>query len=113
MRVWRGTGHRDIQRWDKSIMRRQINLWLCAALFAASLPLAAQEAVTGEPDVTIRQDGDRTIEEYRVNGFLYAIKIIPKVGAPYFLVAVDDDGSFVRADQPQGMRIPSWKIFEW
>jgi len=26
---------------------------------------------------------------------------------------VDDDGNFTRADSPSGMRIPSWKIFEW
>ncbi len=73
----------------------------------------AQEPVTGEPDVVIRQEGDRTVEEYRVNGFLYAIKVIPNAGPPYFLVAVDDEGNFMRSDQPEGMRIPSWKIFEW
>jgi hypothetical protein len=73
----------------------------------------AQESVTAEPDVVIRQEGDRTVEEYRVNGFLYAIKVIPKAGPPYYLVAVDDEGNFMRSDQPEGMRIPSWKIFEW
>ncbi|WP_339843162.1 DUF2782 domain-containing protein [uncultured Halopseudomonas sp.] len=73
----------------------------------------AQEALTGEPEVVIRQEGDRTVEEYRVNGFLYAIKVIPNSGVPYFLVAVDDEGNFMRSDQPEGMRIPSWKIFEW
>ncbi len=113
MQLWHKVGHQVIHRQGKSIMRRGINRWLSACLLVAVMPLAAQEPVTGEPEVTIRREGDRTIEEYRVNGFLYAIKITPKVGAPYFLVAVDDDGSFVRADQPQGMRIPSWKIFEW
>ena len=94
-------------------MTRTLNRWLGAMALAISMPLLAQDQITGEPDVTIRQEGDRTIEEYRVNGFLYAIKIIPQVGAPYFLVAVDDDGNYMRADQPEGMRIPSWKIFEW
>lgn len=94
-------------------MTRTFSRWLGALLFAVSLPVLAQEPITGEPDVTIRQEGDRTIEEYRVNGFLYAIKITPKVGPPYFLVAVDDDGNYMRADQPEGLRIPSWKIFEW
>ena len=59
------------------------------------------------------KEGDRTVEEYRVNGFLYAIKVTPKTGAPYYLVAVDEDGNYVRSDQPNGLRIPSWKIFEW
>lgn len=94
-------------------MTRTLIRWVGAMALAVSMPLLAQEQITGEPDVTIRQEGDRTIEEYRVNGFLYAIKIIPKVGAPYFLVAVDDDGNYMRADQPEGLRIPSWKIFEW
>ncbi|PKM29925.1 MAG: DUF2782 domain-containing protein [Gammaproteobacteria bacterium HGW-Gammaproteobacteria-11] len=79
---------------------------------SVSLPLQAQDA-TGEPDVVIRQEGDRTVEEYRLNGFLYAIKVTPQNGPPYYLVAVDDEGNFVRSDQPEGMRIPSWKIFEW
>lgn len=95
-------------------MTRMIGRGLAALILVASFTVLAQEEpLTGEPEVTIRQEGDRTIEEYRLNGFLYAIKITPKHGAPYFLVAVDDDGNFTRADSPEGMRIPSWKIFEW
>lgn len=79
------------------------------------LPLAAhaEDPVSADPDVTIRQDGDRTIQEYRVNGFLYAIKVIPKNGKPYFLVRADgSDGNFIRSDDPD-MLIPSWEIFSW
>lgn len=79
---------------------------------SVSLTVPAQDA-PGEPEVTIRTEGDRLVEEYRLNGFLYAIKVTPKRGPPYYLVAVDDDGNFARSDQPDGMRIPSWKIFEW
>ena len=47
------------------------------------------------------------------NGFLYAIKVTPKDGKPYFLVRADGtDANFIRSDQPD-MLIPSWKIFEW
>lgn len=75
--------------------------------------LAADDAPSAEPDVTIRQEGDRTIQEYRQNGFLYAIKVTPKNGKPYFLVRADgSDANFIRSDQPD-MLIPSWKIFEW
>ncbi|NLB99705.1 DUF2782 domain-containing protein [Halopseudomonas formosensis] len=95
-------------------MTRLIGCGLAALLLLGSMHSVAQEPpLTGEPEVTIRQEGDKTVEEYRINGFLYAIKITPKNGAPYFLVAVDDDGNFTRADSPSGMRIPSWKIFEW
>lgn len=87
---------------------------LAALGLALAVSLSAQaQQPTGEPDVVIRQEGDRTVEEYRVNGFLYAIKVTPKNGPPYYLVAVDDEGNFARSDQPEGMRIPSWKIFEW
>lgn len=95
-------------------MTRIIGRGLAALVLLSSMAVMAQEPpLTGEPDVTIRQDGDNTVEEYRINGFLYAIKVTPKHGAPYFLVAVDDEGNFARADSPSGMRIPSWKIFEW
>lgn len=91
-----------------------LNRLLLVGLLAA-LPLvaAADEPVSADPDVTIRQDGDRTVEEYRVNGFLYAIKVTPKNGKPYFLVRADgSDGNFIRADDPD-MLIPSWQIFSW
>lgn len=75
--------------------------------------LAADAAPVGSPEVTIRTEGDKQIQEYRQNGFLYAIKVTPKVGKPYFLVRADGtDANFIRSDQPD-MLIPSWKIFEW
>jgi hypothetical protein len=81
--------------------------------FSPTLALAADDAPSADPDVTIRQDGDKTIQEYRQNGFLYAIKITPKHGKPYFLVRADGtDANFIRSDQPD-MLIPQWKIFEW
>ncbi|MNJ71659.1 hypothetical protein D3C77_682290 [compost metagenome] len=75
--------------------------------------LAAEDAPSADPEVTIRTEGDKTIQEYRQNGFLYAIKVTPKVGKPYFLVRADgSEGNFIRSDYPD-MLIPSWKIFEW
>ncbi len=92
---------------------RAVKFLLLASLLAL-VPLTgfAQESVEGEPDVTIRQEGERTVEEYRVNGFLYAVKIIPKTGKPYFLVRADGDSNFIRADRPD-MLIPAWEIFSW
>ena len=93
---------------------RTLNRLLLASLLAfTSFAVYADDAPSAEPDVTIRQDGDRTIEEYRVNGFLYAVKVTPKGGKPYFLVRADgSDGNFVRSDSPD-MLIPSWEIFKW
>lgn len=72
----------------------------------------ALENLPAGTDIVIRPGKERTIQEYRVNGVLYSIKVIPKVGRPYYLVAVDRSGNFMRSNRPQ-MLIPSWKIFEW
>lgn len=96
-------------------INRLLLVGLLAAVPLAAVPLAAvaqDEAPSGEPDVTIRQEGDKTIQEYRINGFLYAIKVTPKVGKPYFLVRADGDSNFIRSDNPD-MLIPQWEIFRW
>ncbi|WP_407314079.1 DUF2782 domain-containing protein [Pseudomonas sp. nanlin1] len=81
--------------------------------FAPVAAMAADEGPSADPDVTIRQEGDKTIQEYRQNGFLYAIKVTPKHGVPYFLVRADGtDANFIRSDQPD-MLIPQWEIFKW
>ena len=92
-----------------------LNRLLLAGLFAIAplAAMAADDAPTPEPQVTIHTEGDKVIQEYRQNGFLYAIKVTPKVGKPYFLVRADGtDANYIRSDQPD-MLIPSWKIFEW
>ena len=89
---------------------RTLNRLLLTGLFALA-PLLTFAA--DDPEVTIRTEGDKTIQEYRQNGFLYAIKVTPKGAPPYFLVRADGtDANYIRSDQPD-MLIPSWKIFEW
>lgn len=66
-----------------------------------------------EPEVTIVHLGDKTVEEYRVNGFLYAVKITPKKGPSYFLVRAEgQDEDFYHSAKPK-LRIPGWKILTW
>lgn len=78
---------------------RTLNRLLLTGLIAA-IPLvtfAADEAPSADPEVTIRTEGDKTIQEYRQNGFLYAIKVTPKGGKPYFLVRADgSEGNYIR-----------------
>jgi hypothetical protein len=89
-------------------------LMLAAMLAATPLAaMAADDAPSADPDVTIRQEGDKMIQEYRQNGFLYAVKVTPKHGKPYFLVRADGTSpNFIRSDQPD-MLIPQWEIFKW
>ncbi len=68
-----------------------------------------------EPQITIREAADTVIEEYRIGGELYMIKIIPRKGAPYFLVDSDGDGSLERRSNEREPRllIPSWILLRW
>ena len=67
-----------------------------------------------EPEVTIRKRGEDTIEEYRVNGRLYMVKITPDAGPPYYLIDTDGDGSFEtdenELDPPE---VQQWILFRW
>ena len=60
------------------------------------------------PEVTIKQKGEKKIEEYRMHGHLYMIKVTPKHGVPYYLVDMKGDGQFVR--QTPMVRPPMWVI---
>lgn len=65
-----------------------------------------------EPQVTILKRGTDTVEEYRIGGKLYMIKITPRDGKPYYLVDNTGNGNFVRQDQyDSGIRPPMWVIF--
>ncbi|MBI5626588.1 MAG: DUF2782 domain-containing protein [Nitrosomonadales bacterium] len=71
----------------------------------------ADEAASDEPEVTITKQTEQTIEEYRVGGKLYMIKITPKHGKPYYLVDDKGDGKFVRQESlDSGLRVPRWII---
>lgn len=76
-------------------------------------PVAFVSANTPEPEITIRQEAERTIEEYRINGQLYAIKVIPKVGEPYFLVDSEGDGQLDKRQERGRLLVPSWILFKW
>jgi len=64
-----------------------------------------------EPPVTITKQPEPVVEEYRVGGKLYMIKVIPKVGPPYYLVDDKGDGKFVRQESlDSGLRPPRWVL---
>ena len=98
---------------------------LCASAYAAdqssppdlqTLPppaLDTNEAVD-EPQVTITKQTEQTVEEFRVAGRLYMIKITPKVGKPYYLVDDVGDGKFTRHEGlDSGVRPPRWIILHF
>jgi hypothetical protein len=91
-------------------------LFTLCIIFLPSLALAEESQIVpnpNEPKVTIHENKDKTIYEYSINGFVYAIKVVPKNAPTYYLVKANKEGDFMRSDQPGDMLIPSWKIITW
>jgi hypothetical protein len=66
---------------------------------------------SAEPQVTIVTRGQDKVEEYRVNGKLYMMKVTPPLGKSYYLVDQVGNGSWARQDGVgTGLRVPQWVI---
>lgn len=67
-----------------------------------------------EPQVTIQRRGTETVEEFRVRGRLYMIKVTPAHGVPYYLIDEYGRGDFTRRDTyDTGTRPPMWVIHQF
>ena len=67
-----------------------------------------------EPEVTIIKRGEETIEEYRVHGKLYMIKVTPSHGVPYYLLDENGTGKFSRRDDLDNpVKVPMWVILQF
>ena len=67
-----------------------------------------------EPQVTIQRRGTETVEEFRVNGRLYMIRVTPAHGKSYYLIDNVGKGDFSRIDSyDTGTRPPMWVIHQW
>jgi len=85
----------------------------------ADVPLPPKELDSSarlEPTVTISTDeSGQVIEEYRVQGAVYMVKVTPTTGVPYYLFDSDGDGSLeTRWTEVQGVVDPVYyPIKEW
>jgi hypothetical protein len=103
----------------------------CAALFllfALTLPAVAEDKLPDlqplpeappppagvdasmEPQVTIVSKGRNKVEEYRIRGKLYMLKVTPPNGVPYYLVDRQGNGTWVRDSRDSGLVVPQWVI---
>ncbi len=78
-------------------------------------PPELKEAPPAAPQVTTRVEGDNTIQEYRIHGRLYMMRVTPKHGAPYILMDNRGDGTFTRQDNTLDgrLRVPQWVLLEF
>ena len=77
-------------------------------------PIADDGNLTDEPQVTIvkKKNGD-TVEEYRIGGQLYMMKITPSHGVPYYMHREDQDGGWINDGPSQPLSIPKWTLFRF
>ncbi|WP_409524269.1 DUF2782 domain-containing protein [Nitrincola sp. MINF-07-Sa-05] len=94
------------------MMFRYVMLAMLLAFVPPSFAQSEEELLGEEPQITITHDGDSTYYEYRVNGVLKEIKVVPAVGEPYYLVPKGESGEMIRAGEPSVL-IPQWVIFRW
>ncbi len=103
---------------------------LLAVLMLASLPAVAADKAPAppagstpvpdgapkpgeieEPSITIRSRGGERIEEYRLRGKLYMIRITPPTGVPYYLIDQMGRGEFTRHEGPAApTAVPHWVL---
>ena len=86
---------------------------LAVLLISPQVVLAEEPEPSGE--VTIEGSDAGIVEELRVNGQLYAIRVSPKRGLPYYLVDSDGDGNLEtrKNDTDSDLLIPAWVIKQW
>ncbi|AEK59357.1 MULTISPECIES: DUF2782 domain-containing protein [Acidithiobacillus] len=79
------------------------------------LPKLAPSTATG-PEAKLKVPKGSQIEEYKVNGRVYMIKVIPpKPFPPYYLVDKSGSGEFTQVPQKDinDLSVPHWVIFRW
>ncbi len=118
----------------------KIKIWkslglLLLALTSAQLPLVAlakeppanlqpledippptisnDENAADQPQVTIVKKKGETVEEYRINGQLYMIKVTPAHGVPYYMHREDQNGGWLMDGPTQPLSIPKWTLFRF
>ena len=83
-------------------------------LVPPEIPEQVQGGETLEPDIIIQEGEKETHYEYRINGQLYMVKVVPNIGPAYYLVDTDGDGSLEsRTQEIDELAVPRWVLFSW
>ena len=78
-------------------------------VYASETPTESDPTEDIDVDIIIAED--RVIYEYRVNGVITAIKVVPKRGRPYYMVPVDASHHYeINHDSTL---YPKWVLLKW
>ena len=89
--------------------RRIIPIAIVAMLAASASAAEERRREHRGPDVTLIETEERVVYEYRQNGLLRMIKIVPKRGKPYYLVP-RDPGKGLGTVEEADVLLPQWEI---
>ena len=77
-------------------------------------PKVGDDEAQIQPEVRIRQEDDRTVEEYVSNGRVYMVRITPTAGPAYYMIDTTGDGLLdLRHDRLDPVKPVYWKLIEW
>lgn len=67
-----------------------------------------------EPEITITHGSEGKMEEFRIRGRLYMIRVTPPHGRPYYLIDTRGDGLMRRYDDlSPNFMVPMWVIHQF
>ena len=97
-----------------TLIKRHFPWTLALVALLTAVPVSAAVAPGGEEEakVTIVEGEDRMIYEYRQNGVLTMIKVVPENGLPYYMVPSDREAHYQSLDHKKKL-YPQWVIVEW
>jgi hypothetical protein len=75
--------------------------------------ISSDDNLSDEPQITIIKKKGETVEEYRINGQLYMLKVTPEHGIPYYMHKEDQNGGWLMDGPTQPLSIPKWTIFRF
>ncbi len=76
---------------------------------------ARQLQMLEEADITLIERPDGIVREYRIQGRLYMVQVIPRWGPPYYLIDTTGDGTLDSRRRGLGPDFvpPQWILFRW
>ena len=89
-------------------------VWLGLALLLTLIATYLAPPPEAEAAVSIRTDSSGDIvEEYRMNGRIYMVKVRPQRGIPYTLQDTNGDGRLDDSDGEGPVRPVYYTLYEW
>jgi hypothetical protein len=97
----------------ESVQRHALKaLLLCLLATGALAGSLTSHAAQRGPDVVVIAEEDRMIYEFRQNGQLRMIRVVPSFGKPYYLVPKDPTQAGGDLRRVESL-VPSWVLWEF